>query len=94
MVGKVGINPNEFGLLTPRETSLIHNAWIEHQTFSERQQWERVRWQTTYLLNIQLKEKDRQTPNKFFPFEWDNETTIEIKPSTRKRFEELAKKWG
>lgn len=94
MVGKCGITPNDFGYLTPRETSIIFNAWFENQENKELEKWERVRWQTTCLINIQLKRGDRQQPTQMFPFPWDQkELQEEIKESTREDFEKLKKKW-
>ncbi len=94
MVGKCGIAPKDFGYLTPRETSIIFNAWFENQENQELEKWERVRWQTTCLINIQLARKDRTQPHQMFPFPWDQkELQGEIKESTREDFEKLKKKW-
>lgn len=37
----------------------------------ERQAWERVRWSTSVLLNIQLKSNNRIKPEKLLPLPWD-----------------------
>jgi len=96
MVGKVGIRPNEFGYLTPYETSLIFNSWLDQQTTLQRNEWDRTRWQTTYLIHIHQKEIHRKDPQKMFPFPWDEKTKTGSNtiPSTRERFEELKKKWA
>jgi hypothetical protein len=94
MVGKCGIAPNDFGFLTPRETSIIFNSWFEYKENKELEEWDRVRWQTTCLINIQLKIGDRQSPKKMFPFPWDKkDLQQEVKESTREDFEKLTKKW-
>ncbi len=92
MVGGCGISINDFGYLTPRESSIIFNSNIDKQRLQERENWERIRWQTTWLINVGLKEIHRKTPEQTFPFSWDKKDES-IRESTPEDFKRLAKKW-
>jgi len=39
----------------------------------QRDEWERMRLQTTALINIHLKKGKKIKPEKFMPFDWDRE---------------------
>lgn len=47
------------------------NAFYELEETHVRESWERTRWQTCTLLNIQLARKDRMDVFKLLPLPWD-----------------------
>jgi hypothetical protein len=48
----------------------------EREEFRERQAWERTRWQTCLLLNIQLTHKDKLLPTDLIEFEWERKERL------------------
>lgn len=53
----------------------------------QRQDWERIRWQTTYQLNVHTKKGKTIKPSDLIVFDWDNPK----KPSTEKTEKEKQK---
>lgn len=47
------------------------DGFYELENQRQRQQWERIRWQTTYLLNIQLPKAKTLKPKDLIEFDWD-----------------------
>ena len=67
------------------------------QEANERQNWERTRWSTSVLLNVQLDKKNRIKPTELLPLPWDSETEHAAKKATSTKIDEKAealfRKW-
>ena len=61
------------------------DGFYELENMRQRQEWERVRWQTTLLLNIQLPKNKTVKPTDLMKFDWDSK-------GKDVDFEELKKK--
>ncbi len=46
-------------------------GFYELENIRERGEWERTRWQTTLLLNIQIAKGKKLKPTDLIKFEWD-----------------------
>jgi len=62
--------------MTDREFFNMHSGFLDYTQINQRQEWERMRLQTTALINIHLKKGKKIKPEKLFSFDWDKE----IKP--------------
>jgi len=47
------------------------DGFYELENIRERGRWERTRWQTTLLLNIQISKGKKLKPTDLIEFEWD-----------------------
>ena len=47
------------------------DGFYELENIRERSRWERTRWQTTLLLNIQIAKGKKLKPTDLIEFEWD-----------------------
>ena len=47
------------------------DGFYELENLRERGKWERTRWQTTLLLNIQIAKGKKIKPTDLIEFEWD-----------------------
>lgn len=47
------------------------DGFYELENIRERGRWERTRWQTTLLLNIQIAKGKKLKPTDLIEFEWD-----------------------
>ena len=98
MVGRVGIPASDFWNLTPHDTMIIFKSWAEQQNLNQQNEWERIRWQTGCLYNLQVKRSQQKTPAQWFKLPWDAEqkkhNKPESPPSTKERFDELKTKWA
>ena len=63
------------------------DGFYELENLRQRQHWERVRWQTTYLINIQLEKGKKIKPTDLAEFEWDKK---KIKKVDVKKIKERA----
>ena len=66
------------------------------QEANERQDWERTRWSTSVLLNVQLDKKNRIKPTELLPLPWDEETKMATQKKAKQvdeRTRELWRKW-
>lgn len=61
------------------------DGFYELENMRQRQEWERTRWQTTLLLNIQLPKNKTMKPTDLIKFDWDSK-------GKEVDFEELKKK--
>lgn len=65
------------------------------QEANERQNWERTRWSTSVLLNVQLDKKNRIKPTDLLPLPWDAETQQASKKAAKKEVDErIRAKWA
>lgn len=81
MSGQLGFTPQQTGQMTFRE---IFNA-IDGYNDKQKQEWERTRWQTWHLINIQLQRKDKIKLTAI-PLPWDDKT----KPTRADRAAQLS----
>ena len=72
-LGRMGMHVNDFYELTPRQFSNKLKGFTESENFKDRAAWERMRFSTTALINIQLEKKDKIRPEQLCKFEWDSE---------------------
>jgi len=81
----MGMTPDKFWWFTPREFWLKMKGYFDRETFREQQAWERTRWQTCILLNIQIDKNSRITPRELVEFEWEKEEKREtvVEPLTQ-----------
>jgi hypothetical protein len=68
-------------------------GFYEVEEMRNREAWERCRWSTAVLLNIQLAKKDRIQAHKLLPLPWDEDTQA-IKKSRKLTPEEQAAIFG
>ncbi len=61
------------------------DGFYELENMRQKQEWERIRWQTTLLLNIQLPKNKTMKPTDLIKFDWDSN-------GKEVDFEELKKK--
>lgn len=73
----MGFKPAEFGELRPAVFLLMLDELNQKQQNEYRQRAELVRFQTTILVNIQLKKEDQLKPSELWPFDWDEPTGID-----------------
>ena len=62
---------NEFYDYLPKHFWNKLDGFYELENIRERGNWERTRWQTTLLLNIQIAKGKKLKPTDLIEFEWD-----------------------
>mgnify|MGYP003112247031 CR=1 FL=1 len=62
---------NEFYDYLPKHFWNKLDGFYELENMREKTKWERVRWQTTLLLNIQIGKGKKLKPTDLIEFEWD-----------------------
>jgi len=73
------------------------DGFHELENMRQQQEWERVRWQTTLLLNIQLPKNKTIKPKDLVEFDWDKKTSevdfekLKAKAEYIKKMEEHGK---
>lgn len=56
------------------------DGYLDEQIQLDRRQWEKTRWQTGVLLNVQLPKNKTVKLNKLLPFDWEKtETNKDLK---------------
>ena len=63
---------DEFYYMLPREFWNKVEGFHELENLRQRNDWERTRWSTCLLLNIQIAKGKRLKPTDLIQFEWDN----------------------
>ena len=81
--GAIAVSENDYQFWTFRQFNNAVSGFYEMQDAKERQDWERVRWSTSVLLNIQLKSNQRIKPEKLLLLPWDNGGKPKAKPKNR-----------
>tara|TARA_R110001599_G_scaffold152927_1_gene338013 strand:+ start:231 stop:506 length:276 start_codon:yes stop_codon:yes gene_type:complete len=61
----------DFYNMLPRHFWNKLDGFYELENIREKGQWERTRWTTTLLLNIQIAKGKRLKPTDLIEFEWD-----------------------
>lgn len=72
-LGQLGWSPDQFWNATPREFWNALEGNYEQEQFRQRQQWERTRWQTVWLLNVHLTKNSQVEPKDLIEFPWESE---------------------
>ena len=86
---------SEYQFWTFRQFGNAVKAFYEMQEANERQNWERTRWSTSVLLNVQLDKKNRIKPTDLLPLPWDAETQQASKKAAKKEVDErIRAKWA
>lgn len=90
-LGCLGLSLDDFCALSPDEFNQVHKAHIDAEIERLHGDWDRMRTQTTYLMqphfNKQLDAK------KLMPFPWEKEQKKKAPSSTEKRRQELAERF-
>jgi len=77
--------------MTPLEFDSFYKGAINTYENKEQQQWERMRLQTWFLINVQLERKKQiKKPEKLIKFPWEK---IDIPKFTHEQKEEIKRKW-
>ena len=85
------MNVDDFYDMLPREFWNKVDGFYELENMRQRSDWERTRWSTCLLLNIQLSKGKSLKPQDLGKFEWEKDTT-KIDFEDLKRKAELYKK--
>ena len=72
------------------------NGFFELEQMRERNEWERTRWHTCYLLNIQIAKGKKLKLTDLIEFEWDKKEEVDFeklknKAEYIKKLEEYGK---
>ena len=69
------MNVDDFYDMLPREFWNKVDGFYELENMRQRSDWERTRWSTCLLLNIQLSKCKSLKPQDLGKFEWEKDTT-------------------
>ena len=67
------LSVNEFYDMIPRQFFNMLEGYQEVRNNQEQSDWQRIRWQTTLLINIQLERGKRIKPSDLIQFDWEKE---------------------
>ena len=67
---------NLYDLIPRAFWNAVDGYWLDKEN-DDRREWERCRWQTTYLLNVHLPKSKHLKPQKLLPFYWEEEEETE-----------------
>lgn len=88
------MSEQEFWDTTPKAFFLKLESSYDIEQFKQQQEWERIRWQTALLVNMQLAKKDRiKKLTDLIEFDWDKKEPKKP-PPTKAEIEQLIKKYG
>lgn len=88
-MGECQVLPHLFWDMTMAELDFI---WYGHK-YKEEQDWVKLRWQTTLLLNIQLPKGKKIKPNDLLPLDIDNRNFVKQEVMTNEQLKEVLKKY-
>ena len=95
--GQLGMNVDDFYDMLPREFWNKVDGFYELENMRQRSDWERTRWSTCLLLNIQLPKNKSIKPTDLMRFEWEEEALkidfeeLKMKAEYIKKLEEDGK---
>ncbi len=81
--------PHLFWDMTMAELDFV---WYGYKN-KEEQEWVKIRWQTTLLLNIQLPKGKKIKPNDLLPLDIDNRNFVKQEVMTNDQLKEVLKKY-
>ena len=93
MCGQLRIPESEYEFWTFRQFNNAVRAFYAMQEANERQNWERTRWSTSVLLNVQLDKKHRIKPTQLLPLPWDEETKMAVHKKAKQVDERTLERW-
>ena len=67
----MGMSVEEFYDMIPKHFFIKMDGFYELEQLRDRNEWERVRWQTAWLINIQLKRGKTLKLQDFIRFDWE-----------------------
>ena len=76
---------DEFWDYTPKQLQLKLDNRKEFEDMLQRMEWERIRFQTTALINKDRKRKDQIKQTDLIKFEWEKQSTIKNIDKERKK---------
>ena len=82
---------DEFYDMIPRHFFNKLDGFFELEQLRDRSDWERTRWQTCYLLNIQLPRGKQIKLKDLINFDWDSKDTKVDYEKLKKRAEYVKK---
>ena len=91
------MNVDDFYDMLPREFWNKVDGFYELENMRQRSDWERTRWSTCLLLNIQLPKNKSIKPTDLIQFEWEKEALkidfkdLKMKAEHIKKLEEHGK---
>ena len=91
------MNVNDFYDMLPREFWNKVDGFYELENMRQRSDWERTRWSTCLLLNIQLPKNKSIKPTDLIQFDWEKEALkvdfeeLKMKAEYIKKLEEDGK---
>tara|TARA_R100000995_G_C3482748_1_gene125072 strand:+ start:1139 stop:1435 length:297 start_codon:yes stop_codon:yes gene_type:complete len=74
----MGMNIDEFYDMIPRHFWIKMDGFYELENLRNQDSWERTRWMTLCLLNIQLPRNKTLKPRDLIRFSWEKEKEIDI----------------
>lgn len=74
-LGQLGWTPAVFYDATPRELENALKGFFNLHDIKERHHWERERWSTLMLLNIQIPKGKKLKPKDLIEFPWERKVT-------------------
>jgi len=77
-LGQLGMSRSEFWEMTPREFQNAMQGFFDREKFKESQAWERCRWETWVLVNVQLPRKSKLKLQDLMKFEWDRKPVVDL----------------
>lgn len=89
----MGMTSGEFWDSTAREFFLRMKAFFDYQTFLQNQEWQRIRWQTTILVNIKLPKAKQIKPQDLFKFDFEQKPQKTTKPIDPIEMAETFARW-
>tara|TARA_R110002167_G_C12342365_1_gene621303 strand:+ start:91 stop:372 length:282 start_codon:yes stop_codon:yes gene_type:complete len=87
----MGMSVDEFYDMIPRHFFNKLDGFFELEQLRDRSDWERTRWQTCYLLNIQLPRGKQIKLKDLINFDWDSKDTKVDYEKLKKRAEYVKK---
>lgn len=68
----------EFYNMIPKHFFNKLNGFFDLEQMRERNEWERIRWQTCYLLNIQIAKGKKLKLTDLIKFDWDKKEEVDF----------------
>jgi hypothetical protein len=76
-----------------REVVMAMQGFNNHLQSQHEIEWERIRWQTTCLLNVYTEKGKSLKPTDLIQFAWENPTKKESKRSLTNNDKSIFDKW-
>ena len=90
-LGEMNMHTDDFLNMLPKYFWRKMEGFYHLRNLSEKQNWERCRWQTCLLLNVHTEKGKSLKPTDLIKFDWDVQRTQEEK-RTDKDYAEYIKK--